>query len=163
MPQSMNPPGRARALAAASGTHEADDADGVGGAGAAGARHVFVYGTLRAGGRNDIARYRPAPVRIADAAIAGTLYDFGAYPGAALDGAGRIVGEVYRIDAQVEAALDVLEEVAEDDSGEYLKRVLPVQTTDGRWFDCLVYEIHPSRTVGRAVIDGGDWIAHLRR
>ncbi|MDQ0586670.1 gamma-glutamylcyclotransferase family protein [Variovorax paradoxus] len=122
-------------------------------------RHVFVYGTLRRGGRNDIARYRPAPVHVADATIAGTLYDMGAYPGAVLDGPRRIAGEIYRIAPPVEAALDRLEEVADDDSGEYIRRHVVVEA-DAQRFECLVYEIHPARIEGHAVIDGGDWIAH---
>ena len=121
--------------------------------------HVFVYGTLRRHGRNDIARYRPAPVFVAEASIAGTLYDLGAYPGVVLDGAGRVKGEIYRIEPTVEAALDLLEEVADDDSGEYIKRTVGVQA-GAQWFDCLVYEIHPARTAGCGVIEGGDWIAH---
>ncbi|KIQ21253.1 gamma-glutamyl cyclotransferase [Variovorax paradoxus] len=121
--------------------------------------HVFVYGTLRRLGRNDIARYRPAPVLVGEASIAGTLYDLGAYPGIVLGGAGRVKGEIYRIEPAVEAALDLLEEVAEDDSGEYIKREVRI-ALDAQWLDCLVYEIHPSRIEGRPVIGGGDWIAH---
>ena len=115
--------------------------------------HVFVYGTLRRSGRNDIARYRPAPAFVREAHIAGTLFDLGSYPGVVLGGAGRVKGEIYRVDASVEAELDALEEVADDDSGEYIKRRLVI---DG--IDCLVYEIHPSRIVDRTVIEGGDWI-----
>jgi len=122
-------------------------------------RHVFVYGTLRRGGRNDIARYRPAPVHVADASIAATLYDLGAYPGAVLGGERRVVGEIYSIAPQVEAELDRLEGVADDDTGEYIRRQVAVEAGAQR-FECLVYEIHPSRIEGRAVIDGGDWIAH---
>jgi gamma-glutamylcyclotransferase (GGCT)/AIG2-like uncharacterized protein YtfP len=121
--------------------------------------HVFVYGTLRRHGRNDIARYRPAPVFVAEANIAATLYDLGAYPGAVLGGAGRVKGEVYRIEPAVAAALDVLEDVAGDDSGEYIKRQVRVEI-GARWLDCLVYEIHPTRIAGRRVIESGDWIAH---
>lgn len=124
--------------------------------------HVFVYGTLRRGGRNDIARYRPAPRWIGEASIAGTLFDLGAYPGIVLEGEGRVRGEVYAIEPAVEAALDVLEEVADDDSGEYIKRQVRVDV-GGQWFDCLVYEIHPTRIAGRAVIESGDWIAHAAR
>ena len=127
--------------------------------GARAPRHVFVYGTLRRGGRNDIARFQPEPFHVADAVIAGTLYDLGAYPGLVLDGKGRIVGEIYRIEPEVEAALDVLEEVADDGSGEYIKRQVAVDAGAQR-FECLVYEIHPARIGGRAVIGSGDWIAH---
>ncbi len=124
--------------------------------------HVFVYGTLRRGGRNDIARYRPAPRFIGEASIAGTLFDLGAYPGVVLGGAQRVKGEVYAIEPAVEAALDVLEEVAEDDSGEYIKRQVRVDV-NGQWFECLVYEIHPARVAGLEVIEGGDWIVHAAR
>ena len=121
-------------------------------------RHVFVYGTLRSGGRNDIARYRPLPVFAGRAVIAGTLFDLGAYPGARLGGNGLIHGEVYAITPEVEAELDLLEEVKEDGSGEYVKRELQVSSSDGSW-SCLVYEIQPDRVRGAVVIPGGDWFA----
>lgn len=85
-------------------------------------RHVFVYGTLRSGGSNDIARWLPAPQFVGAAEIAGTLHDLGAYPGARLGGSARLYGEVYRIEPALEAQLDQLEEVRPDDQGEYLKR-----------------------------------------
>jgi len=127
--------------------------------GARTSRHVFVYGTLRRGGRNDIARFQPEPFHVADATIAGTLYDLGAYPGVVLGGKGRVVGEIYSIEPEVEAALDALEEVADDDAGEYIRRHVMVEA-GAQQFECLVYEIHPSRIAGRAVIRSGDWIAH---
>ena len=119
-------------------------------------RHVFVYGTLRAGGSNDIARFRPAAEFVGHAQIAGTLYDLGPYPGATLGGDSRLVGEVYRVGTALEAQLDRLEEVQSDDEGEYRKRMVMVEVT-GRMLDCLVYEIHPKRIVGRPVIGSGDW------
>lgn len=119
-------------------------------------RHVFVYGTLRRGGRNDIARFRPAPVFVGPAEIAGTLYDLGAYPGAVLHTSHRLVGEVYRITAAVEADLDELEEVRPDGTGEYLKRECMVDV-GGQRLACLIYEIHPERLRRRAVISSGDW------
>lgn len=120
-------------------------------------RYVFVYGTLRQGGRNDIARYRPLPELMGRASIAGTLYDLGAYPGARLDGAGTIHGEIYRITQEVEDELDVLEEVQSDGSGEYVKRELRVTGRDGGW-QCLVYEIQAERVRDAPVIASGDWL-----
>jgi gamma-glutamylcyclotransferase (GGCT)/AIG2-like uncharacterized protein YtfP len=119
-------------------------------------RHVFVYGTLRRGERNDIARYRPSPLFVGPASIDGCLYDLGAYPGLVLGAGGRVVGEVYRITAAVEIALDILEEVKADRSGEYRRREVPVVVA-GQALNCLVYEIHPERLSGRPVIVGGDW------
>lgn len=137
-------------------------------AAAAAPRHVFVYGTLRAGGSNDIARFSPAPQRIGDGVIAGTLYDLGAYPGVVLGGEGRVRGEIYRIAPALEAQLDRLEEVEPDGSGEYQKRDVWVQVnrlnglsgvagSKDAQLKCLVYEIHPGRIEGRAVIASGDW------
>lgn len=124
-------------------------------------RHVFVYGTLRAGGSNDIRRFRPMPQWVGQGAIAGTLYDLGAYPGMTLGGEGRVIGEVYSVCAEVEAALDHLEEVREDDSGEYRRRTVRVLVADVGEVDCLVYEIHPDRVRAAPVIPGGDWLKHL--
>jgi gamma-glutamylcyclotransferase (GGCT)/AIG2-like uncharacterized protein YtfP len=124
-------------------------------------RHLFVYGTLRRGGRNDIARFLPAPAYVADASVAGTLYDFGSYPGVVLGGAGSVVGEIYAITSALEAQLDQLEEVGADDSGEYIKREVKVQA-GARELACLVYEIHPNRIAGRPVIASGDWLRHVR-
>lgn len=137
-------------------------------AAAAAPRHVFVYGTLRAGGSNDIARFSPAPERIGDGVIAGTLYDLGAYPGAVLGGEGRVQGEIYRITPALEAQLDRLEEVQPDGSGEYVKRevTLRVEGVTGSsgsasqgsaLLSCLVYEIHPERIAGRSAIASGNW------
>jgi len=73
-----------------------------------------------------------------------------------------VKGEVYAIEPAVETALDMLEEVADDDSGEYIKRQVRVEVS-GQWFECLVYEIHPTRIAGLDVIESGDWIAHAAR
>jgi len=117
---------------------------------------VFVYGTLRRGGSNDIARYRPAPRFVGEAFIAATLHDLDTYPGAVLGGAARLRGEVYRITPEVEAALDLLEDVRADGTGEYLRRKVDVEV-DGVRLPCLVYELHPARVAGRPVIASGDW------
>ena len=126
----------------------------------ANALHVFVYGTLRWGGSNDIARYDPAPRLIGEALIRGTLYDLGAYPGLRLCGHGSVAGEVYLIDRPVEALLDCLEGVRSDGTGEYVKRsiIVPLQ---GTALVCLVYEVQAARAAHGAVISSGDWMAHL--
>nr|WP_086921376.1 gamma-glutamylcyclotransferase family protein [Variovorax sp. JS1663] len=119
-------------------------------------RHVFVYGTLRRGGRNDIARFDPPPRFVAEASIRGTLYDLGSYPGAVLGGDGMLAGEVYAIAPALEARLDLLEEVQPDGSGEYIKRDVRVRVGEVE-IDCLVYEIHPACIAGRCVIASGNW------
>jgi len=122
------------------------------------ARHVFVYGTLRSGGSNDIARYSPTPVLVASGCIDGTLHDLGAYPGALLGGGGWVRGEIYRIDPDVEPLLDLLEDAKPDGSGEYVKREMLVTPDHGGTpIACLVYEIQPDRARGKPVIASGDW------
>lgn len=58
-------------------------------------RHVFVYGTLRRGGRNDINRLAPAPRYVGMGEVRGHLYHFDWYPGLTLGGdqAVTVVGE----------------------------------------------------------------------
>lgn len=124
-----------------------------------GHRLVFVYGTLRAGGSNDIRRYRPPPQWIGRAVVAGTLYDFGGWPGLRLTGDACVVGEVWRIDPRVEPLLDRLEGVCDDGSGEYLKRSVSL-VAGGRRVECMIYEINMAWVRGRPAIPGGDWIVH---
>ncbi|WP_076998710.1 gamma-glutamylcyclotransferase [Variovorax sp. KK3] len=125
-------------------------------------RHVFVYGTLRRGGRNDIARFEPPPLFVGYASVHGTLYDLGGYPGVVLDGSGRVAGEVYAITESLEAQLDRLEEVEPDGNGEYIRREVRVRVGNDE-LACLVYEIHPSRIAGRRVIGSGDWFSCQQR
>lgn len=126
-------------------------------------RHVFVYGTLRRGGSNDITRLTPAPRFVGRAQVAGRMFDLGVYPGLILGkdkGQGEegtpVHGEVYAIGPALEAVLDEIEEVFPQATGEYAKREMDV-LVDGIAVQCIVYEINPVRTAGRPVIAGGDW------
>lgn len=120
-------------------------------------RLVFVYGTLRRGECNDIARYCPAPEHVGAGETRGLLYDLGPYPGALFGGEARLVGEVYRVTPAVERMLDQLEGVQEDGQGEYLRRQVDVRVK-GQWLRCLAYEIQPARVQGAARIASGDWL-----
>lgn len=128
-------------------------------------RLVFVYGTLRRGGLNDINRLAPAPVFRGVGCVLGRLFDLGAYPGLRLaspsdEGGGAVWGEVYVIDAVLERQLDVIEEIQGRPDDEYFRRQVLVMV-DGQSCVCLVYEINPTRVLGRALIDHGDWIRHV--
>ncbi|MFD2298448.1 gamma-glutamylcyclotransferase family protein [Paracidovorax citrulli] len=131
------------------------------------ARHVFVYGTLRRGGSNDITRLDPPPVPVGTAAVPGVLYDLGAYPGIALtgpasEGEGRVpvLGEVYAITSALERCLDRIEEVWPEPSGEYVKReVMVCLKESGAELSCLVYEISPAFLRGAPRLLHGDWMA----
>lgn len=123
------------------------------------ARHVFVYGTLRRGGRNDINRLEPAPQYVGMGEVRGVLYHFDWYPGLTLGGEEpvTVVGEVYRIAPALEAVLDAIEQIVPGADSEYFKREVEV-AVDGRPVQCLVYEINPARVKGRQAIGHGDWI-----
>ena len=122
-------------------------------------RFVFVYGTLRRGGRNDINRLQPAPRHVGMGEVAGVLYHFDWYPGLTLGGseAVNVVGEVYEIGAALEAVLDGIEGIEEGDASEYLKREVDVEV-DGASVRCLVYEINARRVKDLAPIPHRDWI-----
>jgi len=122
-------------------------------------RNVFVYGTLRKGGRNDINRMLPAPRYLGMGEVKGSLYHLDWYPGLALGGeeAVTVVGEVYEVTGELEKVLDGIEGLEEGDRSEYFKRDLEVRV-GGRAVACFLYEINPSRVAGKDPIGHGDWI-----
>jgi gamma-glutamylcyclotransferase (GGCT)/AIG2-like uncharacterized protein YtfP len=122
-------------------------------------RHVFVYGTLRRGGRNDINRLSPAPDYVGMGEVRGVLYHLDWYPGLALGGeeAVTVVGEVYRISAELEAILDGIEQIVPGADSEYFKREVEI-AVQGRPVTCLLYEINPVHVRERRPIGHGDWI-----
>jgi gamma-glutamylcyclotransferase (GGCT)/AIG2-like uncharacterized protein YtfP len=123
------------------------------------ARHVFVYGTLRRGGRNDINRLAPAPEYVGMGEVRGVLYHLDWYPGLTLGGeeAVTVVGEVYRIGPELEAVLDAIEQIVPGADSEYFKREVEV-AVQGGCLACLVYEINPQHVRDRNPIGHGDWI-----
>lgn len=118
---------------------------------------VFVYGTLRRGGSNDITRLEPAPRFVGPAQVAGVLYHLGAYPGMLLGDDQWVVGEVYAIEPALEAILDAIEGVAGQPGDEYIRREVVV-LVEGQSLVCLVYEINPQYLRAAPVIASGDWL-----
>ncbi|QNP47353.1 gamma-glutamylcyclotransferase family protein [Diaphorobacter aerolatus] len=135
---------------------------------ACGATHVAVYGTLRAGGVNDIARLRSGIARVGTTLLTGTLHDLGWYPGLSLSGTAPVLAEVYPLDDALEQALDRIECVWPQDIGEYAKRVLdarvallphrPAAEDSERTLRVLVYEAMPAALKGAPVIAAQDWL-----
>lgn len=120
-------------------------------------RLVLVYGTLRRGQANDINRLQPPPRFLGRSSVCGTMFHLGRYPGVVLGGEGVVVGEVYEISQALERQLDFIEEVYPQQTGEYVRREVRVSVA-GRERNCLVYEINPSRAVGKTLIASGDWV-----
>ena len=98
-----------------------------------GARWVAVYGTLRAGGVNDIARLQPGIAPVGTTVLTGTLHDLGWYPGLCLHGTQPVLAEVYALTPALEQALDGIEGLWPQDVSEYAKRLLtpPVALASG--------------------------------
>lgn len=121
-------------------------------------RAVFVYGTLRRGGSNDITLMHPAPRWLGSTRVAGQLFHLGAYPGMLLGGAGDVLGEVYAISHALEEQLDVIEGLGgPDPHDEYVRREIDVTLPAGV-LRCLVYEINLRRLADAPQIAHGDWI-----
>ncbi len=122
-------------------------------------RFVFVYGTLRAGERNDIARFKPSARFVGNASVRGRLYDCRRYPGAILDPAAKpIYGELYEVESTVEAQLDDLEIHFPPNPDEFFKREVNA-VLQGSPTPCFVYEYNPVYLPGKALIASGDWVS----
>ena len=128
-----------------------------------GAAWVAVYGTLRAGGVNDIARLRLGIAPVGTTELTGTLHDLGWYPGLCLAGTKAVHAEVYALDPELEQQLDRIEGLWPEDVGEYAKRLLtlPVALAEGgtRTVEVLVYEALSPAVRGAPVIAARDWLA----
>ena len=128
-----------------------------------GAGHVAVYGTLRAGGVNDIARLDPRVACVGRTWLTGSLYNLGWYPGLRLEGAQQVLAEVYAMDDALEQAMDRIEGLWPEDMGEYTKRILtlPVMLTAGgqQPITLLVYEALPATVAAAPEIAVSDWLA----
>ena len=131
-----------------------------------GVRHVAVYGTLRTGGVNDIARLRPGTCITGRTTLVGTLYDMGWYPGLGLHGSQQVLAEVYPLDNALEQVLDGYEGIWPQNTGEYTKRILtlPVALTGGstQMMAVLVYEALPAAVAQCPMIEAGDWLAWFK-
>jgi len=56
---------------------------------------VFVYGTLKVGGRLDRVSLKNARTAVRNAIITGAIYNLGSYPTIKLDKDGEVIGEVH--------------------------------------------------------------------
>ena len=120
---------------------------------------LFVYGTLLPG-EERWELLEPFVVGPGSPdSVAGTLYDTGeGYPAASFEaGDGRVVGQVFRLDAaRLSEALELLDEVEDAVLGLY--RRVRVVTDAG--LDVWTYQYGTGLQL--TPIDGGDWLSHPR-
>lgn len=131
-------------------------------------RHVFVYGTLRAGEANDIGHAArrhgiAAPTLLGAVALPGALYDFGTYPGMVAGSAGQslVWGDVYEIDEQLMPVLDEIERVYPGVDTLFSQEPVSVEL-GGREYVCVYYPVAAHAVADRPRIASGDWVQHRR-
>jgi gamma-glutamylcyclotransferase (GGCT)/AIG2-like uncharacterized protein YtfP len=121
---------------------------------------VFVYGTLRRGGSN---HFRMAGAGfVAPGTINGRMYRIDWYPGLVLDDAGdEIQGEVYSVDPELLAILDVFEGLSagEIEGSEYRRVRTSVIQRDSQPVDAWVWEWLGATDESQRLVDG-DWLKH---
>ena len=119
---------------------------------------VFVYGTLRRGGSN---HFRLAGAEFVTAGtIAGRMYRIDWYPGIVLDTAGdEIQGEVYAVDPEMLAALDIFEGLSagEIEGSEYRRVRTTVMRQDSQTLGAWVWEWLGITDETQRLTDG-DWL-----
>lgn len=107
--------------------------------------NLFVYGTLRAGGRNgsgSAADLLAGCVPVGRGTIGGTLYDIeGRYPALVHYGADPVHGEIWRCPAELLPALDTYEGTA---SGLFRRIAAEVATDAGELLPCWIYAAGPA-------------------
>lgn len=121
-------------------------------------RHlIFIYGSLRRGCENEIARTFPGASFVSQASVNGALYDLGDYPALVLDDAGeKVMGEIYEIDEALLTELDEFE-LASD---YHRSPVTASAGSDQR--QCWVYVPSKETCAGKSLIPSGDWIAFAK-
>lgn len=119
---------------------------------------VFVYGTLRRGGSND---FRLAGAEFISAGtVRGRLYRIDWYPGLVLDEAGdEIHGEVFSVDAELLAALDIFEGLSagEIEGSEYRRVPVTVMCRDSTTITAWIWE-WIGMTSESWRLNDGDWL-----
>lgn len=120
-------------------------------------RYIFVYGTLRQGAQNSIDRLTPEPELLGRAWVAGVLYSFDRYPGMALftdettNTAPQVIGEVWKISAELENTLDQIEAQFPSLPDEFIRHHQIVHC-QGQPINCLMYLVNPIYLEGREPI-----------
>lgn len=118
---------------------------------------LFVYGKLRRGGRLSMSMNFPDARFLADAKVAGALYDLGPYPGLLLnDSNAAVIGEVYEVGDDTLSKLDEIEA-----SSEYWRREIEITLTD-QHRKCWIYlpEHDAEFYADQILITSGDWIEY---
>jgi gamma-glutamylcyclotransferase (GGCT)/AIG2-like uncharacterized protein YtfP len=126
-------------------------------------RLLFVYGTLIPGlepaGMSHVVQKMTV---LGDAALRGTLYDLGAYPGITTNTPGIVHGKLVRLASDEHwQALDAYEgcPLPGSEAGLFSRVQCTVQDSSGADVDCWVY-VYNRELVNKRVVECGCWLTH---
>ena len=139
---------------------------------------LFVYGTLRTGGRNHAWVLRTQPEGLIRAHAPGRLFHLpgegfpalipAPEPSEPPPGPGWVAGEFigYGDEQELESAAQDLDALEDVDGGLFERRLLPVRLSSGHRYQAWVY-VFPEDRLSRLEREGvelpdGDWAAYLR-
>jgi gamma-glutamylcyclotransferase (GGCT)/AIG2-like uncharacterized protein YtfP len=108
---------------------------------------LFTYGTLMRGyGLHRV--LAPGATAIGEATARGRLLDLGSYPGL-IEGAGRVQGEIYRLDDP-----ELLRVLDREEGYNFVRRRAIVTLADGRRVRAWLYRYRGSRARATPIPDG---------
>jgi gamma-glutamylcyclotransferase (GGCT)/AIG2-like uncharacterized protein YtfP len=108
---------------------------------------LFAYGTLMRGYGRHVVLTRGATA-MGEGTVRGRLLDLGRYPGL-IDGAGRVRGEVYRLDDP-----ELLPVLDREEGYNFVRRQGTVTLADGRRVRAWLYRYRGPRERARPIPDG---------
>ena len=124
--------------------------------------HLFIYGTLLPEVPGpELTQFTDKARHLGSGHVAGTLYDLGDFPGAALEenSGRRIVGEVFEL-LEGEAVLDLIDDyegfVSSRGGSLFTRASAEVKLADGRTLQCWIYT-YDRDPFDAPVIGSGDW------
>lgn len=122
---------------------------------------VFVYGTLKEGGKLDRKDFSKRRISVTAAAIVGKLYDTGWYPAVKLVGKGDVHGEVHEFKKEdmdfIVHSMDRIEGYdpdSTDKSNLYVRRIVIAKSKDGEKMKAYVYEFSQDLSEKQRVKNG---------
>ncbi|KGD99777.1 hypothetical protein JL37_04220 [Achromobacter sp. RTa] len=140
--------------------------------------YVFVYGTLRAGEINDLARAAagrglPAARYVGPASVPGRLVDFGEWPGLIpVEDGRRVRGDVFGVEPALLALMDEIEEYDPEKPGCFVRREVAARleasakgrapAAEARYLACQYYPIDPALRGAAVDIEADDWVSYRR-
>lgn len=124
---------------------------------------VFVYGTLKEGGKLDRKDFSKRRISVTAATIVGKLYDAGWYPAVKLVGKGDVHGEVHEFKKEdmdfIVHSMDRIEGYdpdSADKSNLYVRRIVVAKSKNGEKMKAYVYEF-PRDLPEKQRVKSGAW------